>query len=61
MKEIGYGKEYAYAHDFPGNFVDLEYLPDEISGKTLYKPQNNSREKADRERLLSLWKQRYDY
>ena len=61
MKEIGYGKEYAYAHDFPGNFVDLEYLPDEISGETLYKPQNNSREKADRERLLSLWKQRYDF
>lgn len=61
MKDIGYGKEYAYAHDHPGNFVEQEFMPDEVKGTTLYDPQENSREKADRERLSKLWKGKYGY
>ncbi|MCB9187326.1 MAG: replication-associated recombination protein A [Flavobacteriales bacterium] len=61
MKEIGYGKEYDYAHDHPDNFVDQEFLPEELSGTKLYDPQKNARESADRERLQKFWKGRYDY
>ena len=42
MKEIGYGKEYKYAHDHPNNFIHQEYLPEEISGKKFYEPMNLS-------------------
>lgn len=61
MKDIGYGKEYAYAHDHPGNFVEQEFLPDAVKGNPLYTPQDNPREKADRERLARLWKGKYGY
>ncbi|MCB0754222.1 MAG: replication-associated recombination protein A [Flavobacteriales bacterium] len=61
MKEIGYGKDYDYAHDHAGNFTDLEFLPEGISGTTLYTPQTNTRESADRERLKTLWKEKYGY
>jgi putative ATPase len=61
MKEIGYGKDYDYAHDHAGNFTDLEFLPEGVSGTTLYAPQTNARESADRERLKSLWKEKYGY
>jgi len=61
MKEIGYGKEYQYAHDHTNNFINLEYLPDEIKGKTLYTPQKNAREEATKKRLNSLWKGKYGY
>lgn len=61
MKEIGYGKEYDYAHDHDGNFTDLEFLPKEISGTKLYEPQKNARESNDRERLKNLWKNKYGY
>jgi putative ATPase len=61
MKEIGYGKDYRYAHDFSRNFVDQEFLPDGLSGTKFYDPQNNSREQELRQRLKELWKQRYGY
>lgn len=61
MKQIGYGEEYKYAHDHEQNFVDLEYLPEEVSGFRLYEPQNNPRELADRKRLKALWKKKYGY
>lgn len=61
MEEIGYGKDYAYAHDHPGNFIDQEYLPNELHGTVLYTPQENAREKADRQRLAHLWKKKYGY
>ncbi len=61
MKNIGYGKEYKYAHDFDGNFTDLEFLPDKIKGKTFYKPGNNSKERELKTYLKSLWKDKYDY
>ncbi|UJH69296.1 replication-associated recombination protein A [Allomuricauda sp. SCSIO 65647] len=60
MKDLGYGKAYAYAHDFDHNFVDLEFLPEEISGATFYKPGNNARENAFREFLKKRWKDKYD-
>ncbi len=61
MKEIGYGKEYEYAHSYEGNFVDLEFLPEKISGTKLYDPGNNPREKEIRDNLRKLWKEKYGY
>ncbi|MFC2101430.1 replication-associated recombination protein A [Bacteroidota bacterium] len=61
MKNIGYGKDYKYAHDFNQNFVDLEFLPEKLSGTSFYKPQNNPRENELRARLKSLWGKKYKY
>lgn len=61
MKDLGYAKGYAYAHDHTDNFVELEFLPDEISGTTFYNPGNNPRENALREFLKKRWKNKYDY
>lgn len=61
MKDLGYGKDYGYAHKFEGNFVNQEFLPDEISGEAFYTPQNNPREAKEREKLKSLWKSKYGY
>lgn len=59
MKELGYGKEYKYAHDYEGNFIDEEFLPSEIKDKLFYQPQNNSRETEIRKHLSNLWKNKY--
>jgi putative ATPase len=61
MKDIGYGKDYKYAHSFENNFVDLEFLPDNIKGKKFYEPQNNAKENEIRNRLKLLWKNKYNY
>jgi putative ATPase len=61
MKNIGYGKDYKYAHDFEKNFVDQDFLPDKLRGKKFYDPQNNPRENELRARLKELWKERYRY
>ncbi|MDC1432618.1 replication-associated recombination protein A, partial [Polaribacter sp.] len=61
MKDIGYGKEYAYAHNYPENFVSQEFLPQEISGKKLYDPGNNPRENQFRDLLRQRWKAKYGY
>ncbi|MBN1952359.1 MAG: replication-associated recombination protein A [Bacteroidales bacterium] len=61
MKEIGYGKEYKYAHDYEQNFTDQNYLPDELKGKRLYTPQDNPHEQKFLERLRKLWSKRYGY
>ncbi|MCX6243455.1 MAG: replication-associated recombination protein A [Bacteroidetes bacterium] len=61
MKNIGYGKDYKYAHDYEKNFVDLEFLPEKLSGKKFYDPQENPREKELRARLRELWKKKYGY
>ncbi len=61
MKEIGYGKSYQYAHDFPGNFVAQEFLPDSLSGKVFYRPGDNLRENEDRKRMRERWKNKYNY
>ncbi len=61
MKNIGYGKDYQYAHAHEGNFVNLEYLPDKISGLKFYEPGNNTKEKQIRGWLKERWQDKYDY
>lgn len=61
MKELGYGDDYQYAHDYEGNFVPHEFLPEEIKGTTFYKPGQNSRESNLKKYLGSLWGSKYDY
>ncbi|MEL1245482.1 replication-associated recombination protein A [Flavobacterium sp. DGU11] len=61
MKELGYGDDYKYAHDFDNNFAEQEFLPDAISNTAFYEPGNTSRENADREFLKRRWKGKYGY
>ncbi len=61
MKEMGYGEDYKYAHDFQNQFVDQEFLPEKIKGTTLYSPGNNSKENSIREFLKLRWKKKYGY
>lgn len=61
MKEMGYSKGYAYAHDYDSNFVDQEFLPDAIKGTKLYDPGKNAREDELRRHLKQLWKDKYNY
>ena len=61
MKELGYGHDYQYAHNYDNNFVDHEFLPEEIKNTKLYDPGNNSRENAQREFLRNRWKNKYGY
>lgn len=61
MKNIGYGKDYKYAHSFEGNFIDQDFLPDAIRGTKIYDPGNNSREAETKEKLKKLWGERYKY
>ena len=61
MKDLDYGKNYQYAHDFPGNFVNQEFFPDEITNTKLYEPCNNQREQQFKELLKNRWKDKYNY
>lgn len=61
MKELGYGEEYQYSHNYANNFSDQEYLPDEIKETKFYNPGNNSRESGTREFLKNRWKDKYNY
>jgi len=61
MKELGYGDDYKYAHDYDNNFAEQEFLPDEIKNTAFYDPGNSSRENADREFLRRRWKGKYGY
>mgnify|MGYP003562656357 CR=1 FL=1 len=61
MKELGYGEQYKYAHDYEFNFVPQEYLPSEISGTKFFEPGNNQREQAQYQQLKKLWKDKYGY
>ncbi len=61
MKELNYGADYKYSHDYPLHFVEQEFLPEEISGTALYKPAHNNREKQTTEFLKQRWKEKYDY
>ncbi len=61
MKELHYGKDYKYAHSFDHNFVNQEFLPDSISGKKFYEPQDNPRENELRKYLKNCWKDKYRY
>ena len=61
MKDIGYHKDYKYAHSFEGNFIIENYLPEEIKGSQFYEPGNTPKEEEIRKRLKNLWKDIYDY
>ena len=61
MKELGYGDEYKYSHDYANNFAEQEFLPEAISETVLYNPGNNSRENTTREFLKNRWKSKYGY
>ena len=61
MKEIGYSDGYKYAHDYEGNFVNLEFLPDALQGTKFYEPGDNARENDTRKLLQWRWKQKYNY
>ena len=61
MKELGYGDDYKYAHSYGGNFVEQEFLPEEISGKIFFEPGQNAKEKDVRQRLALYWKDKYKY
>lgn len=61
MKELGYGEEYKYSHDYSNNFAEQEFLPEEISKTLIYIPRNNSRENSLREFLKNRWKDKYGY
>ncbi len=61
MKELGYGEEYQYSHNYANNFSEQEYLPDEIKNTDLYKPGNNARENEMRTFLKNRWKDKYGY
>ena len=59
MKNLDYGKDYQYAHSYEGNFVNQEFLPEEISGTQFYEPGENATEKKIREEMEKKWKGRY--
>jgi len=59
MQELGYSDGYKYAHDYPGHFVDMEFLPDEIKGTVFYEPQENRHENALKEYLERCWPKYY--
>ncbi len=61
MKDLGYGKNYQYAHAYEGNFAAAEFLPEAIAGTKFYDPGNNPREQELRKYLRSLWKEKYGY
>jgi putative ATPase len=61
MKELGYGEDYKYSHDYANNFAEQEFLPDAIKETVLYNPGSNSRENSNREFLKNRWKNKYGY
>ena len=61
MKNLDYGRDYQYAHQFKNNFIEQEYLPKEISNTTLYKPSNNLSEEKIKESLIVNWNDKYGY
>jgi putative ATPase len=61
MKKLGYGKDYRYAHSYDKNFVEQEFLPDEIAGTKLYDPGSTAAEQRLREFLRERWGDKYGY
>jgi len=61
MKELGYGDDYQYSHNYANNFSEQEYLPEAIKETKFYEPGNNSRENGTREFLKNRWKDKYGY
>ncbi|WP_440880431.1 replication-associated recombination protein A [Tenacibaculum sp. C7A-26P2] len=61
MSDLNYGKDYLYAHNHPENFIEQEFMPEEIKNTKLYEPSNNARETQFRNTLKKRWKDKYDY
>lgn len=59
MKQLGYGKEYKYAHAYEGHFVHQQFLPDEVKDTRIWHPQNNAQEVKLKERMVGLWGERF--
>ena len=59
MKQLGYGKDYKYAHAYEGHFVCQQFLPDEVKEKRIWSPQNNAQETKLKERMQTLWGERF--
>ena len=59
MKQLGYGKDYKYAHAYSGNFVNQQFLPDEVKDCRIWRPQNNAQEVKLKERMQALWGERF--
>lgn len=59
MKQLGYGKDYKYAHAYEGHFVRQQFLPDEVKDKRIWSPQNNAQEIKLKERMQGLWGERF--
>ena len=58
MKQLGYGEKYKYAHDYPGNFVKQQFLPDELKDRRIWEPQLNPAEQKHKERMQQLWERK---
>ncbi|POY38026.1 AAA family ATPase [Solitalea longa] len=61
MKELNYGKDYLYSHDYTDNFIEQEFLPDELAGQKIYEPGDNAKEVQLRQFLRQRWKNKYGY
>ena len=61
MKEIGYSKDYKYAHDYENNFIPMQFMPDGLIGEKLYETGNNPKEKEILKHLSMMWKDYYNY
>ncbi|MBK9391501.1 MAG: replication-associated recombination protein A [Bacteroidetes bacterium] len=61
MKDLNYGKDYKYAHSFEGNFIQDQFLPEDIKGTQFYEPGNNPREEEIRKRITAMWHNIYNY
>jgi putative ATPase len=61
MKELGYGEEYQYAHNYENNFVEQQFLPDALHDAKFYEPGANARENEIRNFLKNRWKDKYGY
>ncbi len=61
MKQIGYGNDYKYSHDYPDHFVQQQFMPDNLQTLEIYTPSDNERERKTRERLRRLWQGVYRY
>jgi putative ATPase len=61
MKDLDYGKDYKYSHDFPGNFVQQDFLPDQLKGQKLFEPQDNAAEQKLKRQLKEWWNDWYRY
>ena len=61
MKQLGYGQQYQYSHDYEGNFAPQEFLPEALSGTRFYDPGHNAAEQKMQERLRQWWGAKYEY